>query len=162
MAQQYGVISGKMTVQVDEKEYTLQQATKFLENPNRDLREDVYRKINERRLLDKDELNKLFTSLIQKRNQVALNAGFANYGDFRFKELGRFDYTREDCFQFHEAVKQNVIPLVNDIYKRKKQKLGIDPLRPWDTEAEPAGTTPLNPFKTVMNFFKKHFIVLMT
>ena len=148
MAQQYGVIAGKMTVNVDEKEYTLQQAAKFLENPDRNLREDVYRKINERRLLDKDELNKLFTSLVQKRNQVAVNAGFENYRDFRFRELGRFDYTREDCFQFHEAVKQNIIPLVNEIYKKKKDKLVVDPLRPWDTEAEPAGTTPLNPFKT--------------
>ncbi len=148
MAQQYGVIAGKMTVHVDEKEYTLQQAAKFLENPDRNLREDVYRKINERRLLDKDELNKLFTSLVQKRNQVAVNAGFANYRDFRFRELGRFDYTREDCFQFHEAVKQNIIPLVNEIYRKKKDKLGVDPLRPWDIEAEPAGTTPLNPFKT--------------
>ena len=148
MAQQYGVIAGKMTVQVDGKEYTLQQAAKFLENPDRSLREDVYRKINERRLQDKDELNKLFTSLIQKRNQVAVNAGFANYRDFRFKELGRFDYTREDCFHFHEAVKKNIIPLVNEIYKKKKEKLGIDTLKPWDTEAEPAGITPLNPFKT--------------
>src|SRR4029078_11783293 len=104
--------------------------------PDRNLREYVYRKINERRLSDKDELNKLFTSLIQKRNRVALNAGFANYGDFRFKELGRFDYTREDVFQCHEAVKQNVIPLLNDIYKRKKQKPGSGPLRPWVTEAE--------------------------
>jgi len=155
MAQQYGVIAGKMTVQVDGKEYTLQQATKFLENPNRDFREDVYRKINERRLLEKDELNKLFTSLIQKRDRVALNAGFTNYRDFRFKELGRFDYTREDCFQFHEAVKQNIIPLVNEIYKKKKEKLGIDPLRPWDTEAEPAGITPLNPFKTSDELLQK-------
>jgi oligoendopeptidase F len=155
MAQQYGVIAGKMTVQVNGKEYTLQQAAKFLESADRGLREDVYRKVSERRLQDKDELNKLFTSLIQKRNQVALNAGFANYRDFRFKELGRFDYTREDCFQFHEAVKQNVIPLANEIYKKKKEKLGIDPLRPWDTEAEPAGTAPLNPFKTSDELLKK-------
>src|SRR6186997_184616 len=42
MAQQYGVIAGKMTVQVNGKEYTLQQAAKFLENPDRSLREDVY------------------------------------------------------------------------------------------------------------------------
>jgi oligoendopeptidase F len=80
---------------------------------------------------------------------------FANYRDFRFKELGRFDYTREDCFQFHEAVKQNIIPLVNEIYKKKKEKLGIDPLRPWDTEAEPAGTAPLNPFKTSDELLQK-------
>ena len=155
MAQQYGVIAGKMTVQVEDKEYTLQQAAKFLENPNRSLREEVYRKINERRLQDRDELNKLFTLLIQKRNQVALNAGFSNYRDFRFKELGRFDYTKEDCYQFHEAVKQNVMPLVNEIYKKKRAKLNVDSLRPWDIEAEPAGVTPLNPFKTASELLQK-------
>src|SRR5215470_1928795 len=73
MAQQFGVISGKMTVEVNGKEYTLQQASKFLENPDRSLREEVYRKINERRIQDKGELNTLFSSLIQKRNQLALN-----------------------------------------------------------------------------------------
>ena len=155
MAQQYGVIAGKMTVWVKDKEYTLQQAAKFLENPNRSLREEVYRKINERRLHDRDELNKLFTLLIQKRNQVALNAGFSNYRDFRFKELGRFDYTREDCYQFHEAVKQNVMPLANEIYKKKRAKLNVDSLRPWDIEAEPEGVAPLNPFKTASELLQK-------
>ena len=33
LAQQFGVISGKMTVEIDGQEYTLQQAAKFLENP---------------------------------------------------------------------------------------------------------------------------------
>src|SRR4029078_11202730 len=123
--------------------------------PDRNLREYVYRKINERRLSDKDELNKLFTSLIQKRNQIALNAGFANYGDFRFKELGRFDYTKEDCFQFHEAVKQHVLPLVNMIYENKRKKLGLDNLRPWDLAAEPAGIEPLHPFTNGDDLLKK-------
>jgi oligoendopeptidase F len=112
------------------------------------LREEVDRKINERRLEDKELLNNLFTDLVTKRNQVALNAGFPNYRDYRFKELGRFDYGPEDCFQFHEAVKLHVLPLVNQIYEKKKKKLGLDTLRPWDAEAEPAGTEPLTPFKT--------------
>src|SRR6266496_1011305 len=155
LAQQYGITAGKMTVRVEGKEYTLQQAAKFLENPNRSLREDVYRKINERRLQDKEGLNNLFTSLIQKRNRVALNAGFSTYRDFRFKELGRFDYSREDCFQFHEAVRQNVMPLANEIYERKKWKLGVASLRPWDTEAEPEGINPLNPFKTGSELLQK-------
>jgi oligoendopeptidase F len=101
MQQQFGVIAGKMTVTVDGQEYTLQQAARFLEDPNRELREDVYHKINERRLQDKNELNQLFTSLIRKRDEVAKNAGFKNFRDFRFVELGRFDYKKEDCFQFH-------------------------------------------------------------
>ena len=146
MQQQFGVISGKMTVEVNGQEYTLQQAAKFLEDSDRGLRELVYRKINERRLQDKKELNDLFSSLLQKRHQVATNTGFENFRDYRFVELGRFDYSKEDCYQFHEAVKLHVMPLVNQIYETKKKKLGLDTLRPWDVEAEPAGIQPLRPF----------------
>ena len=155
MQQQYGVISGKMTVTVNDEEYTLQQAAKFLENPDRKIREEVYHKINERRLVDKAALSDLYNKLIEKRNQEAINADFANYRDYRFKELGRFDYTKEDCFQFHEAVKQHVLPLVNIIYQKKKEKLGLDTLRPWDIDAEPAGIKPLMPFKTSEELIEK-------
>ena len=148
MAQQYGVITGKMSVEIEGKEYTLQQAAKFLESSNRGLRETVYRKIGDRRLQDKDQLTELFNGLVQKRNAIAKNAGFENYRDYKFAELGRFDYTKEDCFQFHEAVKTNILPLVDFLYDRKRQKLGLDALRPWDTEAEPEGIKPLTPFQT--------------
>ena len=148
LQQQYGVITGSMMIEVNGVEYTLQQAAKFLEGHDRNLREDVYGKINERRLQDKDALNDLFSELIKKRHQIALNAGFENYRDYRFKELGRFDYTKEDCYKFHEAVHKHVLPLVNKIYQKKKEKLQLDDLRPWDTEAEPEGTLPLRPFTT--------------
>lgn len=146
LQQQYGSISGKMTIDVEGREYTLQQAAKFLENPDRSLRESVYHKIYSRRLQDKEALNDLFAGLVSRRNQVALNAGFKNYRDYKFTEMGRFDYTPVECFQFHEAVREAVLPLVNEIYKTHQQKLGVDALRPWDTEAEPAGIEPLKPF----------------
>ena len=155
MQQQYGVISGKMTVTVNGEEYTLQQAAKFLESHDRGLRESVYHKINERRLQDKEALNNLYDRLIEKRNQEALNAGFSNYVEYRFKELGRFDYTKADCYAFHEAVKLHVLPLVNIIYRKKKEKLGLDSLRPWDLDAEPEGTTALHPFKTSEELISK-------
>jgi oligoendopeptidase F len=154
-AQHFGMISGKMTVNVNGQEYTLQQAAKFLEDPDRNLREEVYRKIAERRLQDKSALNDLYTSLLRKRHQVALNTGFLNYRDYRFAELGRFDYTKEDCYQFHESVKLHVMPLVNQIYENKKKKLGLDSLRPWDVEAEPSGIQPLRPFKTGKELIEK-------
>jgi len=155
LQQQYGVTTGKMTVTVDGQEYTLQQAAKFLESHDRAKREEVYRKIQDRRLADTTTLNDLFNQLVEKRNKEALNAGFKNYTEYRFKELGRFDYTAEDCFKFHEAVKQHVLPLVNEIYKKKKLKLGLDTLRPWDIDAEPEGTAPLRPFATGEELLQK-------
>ena len=155
MQQQYGAIAGKMTITHEGQEYTLQQAAQFLESEDRSIRESVYRKIQERRLEDKTAMHDLFSSLIQKRHQVAINAGFENYRDYKFVELGRFDYTKEDCFQFHEAVKLHVLPLIDKIYARKKQKLGLDVLKPWDTEAEPAGTKPLRPFTDGKDLYEK-------
>ena len=155
MQQQYGAIAGKMTVVVNGQEYTLQQAAKFLESEDRVLREDVYRKIQDRRLQDKEAMHELYGGLIAKRHQVALNAGFTNYRDYKFAELGRFDYTKEDCYQFHEAVKLHVLPLIEKIYEKKRKKLGLDILKPWDTEAEPAGINPLKPFTTGEDLLKK-------
>lgn len=155
MQQQYGVISGRMSVEVNGKEYTLQQASKFLEDPDRSLREEVYRKIQERRLQEKDELDKLYTELILRRQHVAENAGFKNYRDYKFVELGRFDYTKEDCALFHESVKLHVVPLARKIYEHKKTALGIDDFRPWDTEVEPGGLAPLHPFKDGKDLLEK-------
>jgi oligoendopeptidase F len=106
----------------------------------------------------------MFTTLVQKRDQVAKNAGFDNYRDYKFADLGRFDYTKEDCFQFHEAVRTQMLPLVDFVYDRKRQKLGLDSLRPWDTDAEPEGVKPLTPFvngeelvnKTIACFNQMH------
>ncbi|SEW09476.1 oligoendopeptidase F [Chitinophaga sp. YR573] len=148
MSQQYGAIAGKMTINVNGQEYTLQQAARFLENSDRSLREEVFGKTAARRLEDKAAFDTLYTALVEKRDQVAKNAGFANYRDYKFEELGRFDYTKEDCFQFHAAIREHIIPLVKNLQEKQREKLQLDVLKPWDTEAEPAGTKPLEPFHT--------------
>lgn len=147
LQQQYGQVAGAMTVTVDGQEYTLQQAAKFLEDPVREKREEVYRKINERRLQDKQTLDSLFTKLVELRNKIAINAGFENYRDYKFMEMGRFDYKPEHCYQFHEAVRLHVLPLVDQIFDAQRKKLGLDVMKPWDTEAEQPGIEPLRPFK---------------
>lgn len=146
LAQQYGAISGAMSVEVDGKEYTLQQAVKFLHSPDRKLREAVFAKIADRRLQDKDKLNELFDKLLSLRQQVAVNAGFENYRDYKFRELGRFDYTAEDCFEFHKAVREHILPLQAMLIRHRQRRLGVDTMRPWDSDAEPVGTEPLHPF----------------
>ncbi|MEI8279333.1 MAG: M3 family oligoendopeptidase [Bacteroidota bacterium] len=146
LAQQYGAISGKMTVHINDKEYTLQQAARFLQNPDRALRETTFRKVAERRLQDKEQLNELFNKLLTIRHQVAVNAGFDNYRDYKFRELGRFDYSVDDCFAFHTAVREHIIPLQKMLIETRRKRLELDTMRPWDTDAEPAHIQPLHPF----------------
>ena len=153
--QQFGQITGAMQVEINGETFTLQQAAKFLQNEDRAVRENAYRKIQTRRLEDKEKLNDLFNELTTLRNKEATNAGFENYRDYRFEELGRFDYNKEDCYKFQEAVKLHVLPLVNEIYKKKKEKIGVAVLRPWDLDAEPVGTKPLRPFTNGEDLLQK-------
>jgi oligoendopeptidase F len=147
-SQRYGAISGAMTVFIDGKELTLPQASDFLQITDRNKREEAYLKISERRLENKDELNELFDKLIKLRNQVGKNADFINYRDFMFSALGRFDYTPEDCFVFHQAVAEEVVPLLNALAWDRKEKLEVGNLKPWDKYVDPAGKAPLKPFKS--------------
>ena len=160
LQQQYGQITGRMTIEHNGQEFTMQQAAKFLLSKDRQEREVVYRKMQERRLQDKEQLNELYTKLVALRQKVAENAGYENYRDYKFKELGRFDYTKEDCIRFHMGVKEHVIPLINTIYEQKRQALAVDTLRPWDIEAEPEGMEPLKPFTTGDELLQKSIACL--
>lgn len=147
-AQKYGSISAKMSVQFEGQEYTLQQAAKFLKSTDRTIREKVFRLIQERRAEDTTKLNELFDELIELRQEVAQNTGFKNYRDYMFKAMGRFDYTPEDCMQFHESIRKTVVPLNAKMTEKRKKLLGIDSLKPWDLSVDISGKEPLMPFET--------------
>ncbi len=155
LAAKYGQISGAMSVEHDGKELTLQQASQFLKDKNRDLRAEVYAKIANRRAENRAELNQLLDKMIQLRHQLALNAGFENYVDYRFKELSRFDYTPEDCEKFHDAIEVAVVPLVNKMLQERKKTMALDVLRPWDLKVEPDGKPKLEPFKDGIELIEK-------
>ena len=147
-SQKYGQISGAMTVNIKGEEKTLQQAGVELQSTDRAWRKDVYTKISERRLQDKKQLDDLFNELIKLRHQVAENAGFENYRDYMFKAMGRFDYTPQDCFDFHASIETEVVPLLNEFAKTRKQQLQVDELKPWDKAVDPEGKEPLKAFES--------------
>ena len=86
-------------------------------------REATYQKIVDRRLTDKVALDELYSKLISLRHRVSLNAGFQNFRDYMFKSYGRFDYTPKDCFNFHEAIESEVVPILNEFAAVRKKKL---------------------------------------
>jgi oligoendopeptidase F len=152
---EYGVITGKITVEIDGKEYTMPQAANFYKSTDRAKRELVFNKVKSRRLADKDVLDELFNKLIALRHKVALNAGFSNFRDYMFDAMGRFDYTVQDCYDFHAAVREYIKPVCDTIDEKRKQTLGYDTLKPWDTEVDTDGKEPLKPSESAADLLDK-------
>jgi oligoendopeptidase F len=53
--------------------------------------------------------------------------------------MGREDYTPQDCFTFHAAVADAVVPLENEAADTRKKLMGVDSLKPWDLSVDPLG-----------------------
>jgi oligoendopeptidase F len=145
-SQKFGQISGAMTIEIDGKELTLQQAAVKLQSIDRKLREEVYNKISLRRLADREKLDDLFTLLVRLRDEIARNADYANFRDYMFAAMGRFDYEPQDCFDFHESIRSEVVPLLNEQAADRKKNLSFATLKPWDKAVDILGRQALVPF----------------
>ena len=145
--QRYQSTTGAMSVVLNDQEYTLEQASNFIKDISRAVRQQAWETIQQRRLVDKDALNILFDELIVMRHQVALNAGFENYRDYMFQALGRFDYDVKDCYEFHEAIEKEIVPLLKEQAEKRAELLGLEELKPWDMEVSTSGKPALKPFK---------------
>ncbi|MGD0208803.1 MAG: M3 family oligoendopeptidase [Verrucomicrobiota bacterium] len=154
LCQQYQKLTGSLTVNFRGEEKTLVQMGRYLEEPDRALRQEAWELVAKRRLQEVDNFDEIFDRLIELRQRTARNAGFKNYRDYAFRRLGRFDYTPEDCTRFHDAVAREVMPAVRELQAARRRQLGLDKLhpghlRPWDLAVDPQNRPPLKPFGQV-------------
>ncbi|GGB05009.1 M3 family oligoendopeptidase [Mucilaginibacter rubeus] len=153
--QKYQSITGSMSVHVDDKEFTLEQASVFLKGTDRAKRQEVWEKITSRRLQDKDKLDELFDHLRKLRHTVATNANFENFRDYMFQALGRFDYTPHDCYAFHAAIETEIVPILKTQAEKRREALHLPTLKPWDMDVDISGKPALKPFQNGEDLIEK-------
>ena len=154
-AKVYGTIVGAQNIEHGGKTLTMPQAFQLLKDTDESVRKSVFEKIYTVRSKDIDKLDELFDELLQIRHEVAQNAGFKNYLEYKFVALNRFDYTPQDCLDFHESVKKHLVPVVRDIQRKKCALFGVSKLKPWNTEIDPKGRKPLKPFESGTELIEK-------
>src|SRR5690606_6923453 len=106
-------------------------------------REQAWRLVAERQLADREAINEVWGKLLNLRRTLASNAGRPDYRAYRWQELLRFDYTPEDANRFHAAIEEVVVPAARRVYERRRMRLGLETLRPWDLSVDPTGLPPL-------------------
>lgn len=154
LSQEYQSLCASMTVEFEGKEQTMQMMQKYLHVTDRAVREKAWRSITERRFKEKEKFDLIFEKMLDLRQKIATNAGFKNFMEYQFRAYNRFDYTPADCRAFHDAVSENVVPLLKRIHSERKKDLKLDSLRPWDIDVDTQGKPPLKPFQTMQEFVR--------
>jgi len=152
---EHSTITGAMMVKYDGEEKTLPQMAVYFENTDRSIRESAWRGVVSRMQQDTERLSEIYDELIQIRHLIATNAGFDDYRSYIFQAKHRYDYSLDDCLQFHDSIESVCVPLMHQIHEERRDALGVDTLRPWDVSEKSGGGVdihgrpPLQPFDTV-------------
>jgi oligoendopeptidase F len=148
-------ITGSQTVEWEGAELTLQQLGRVFGDPDRAKREKVWRLMADRQLQDRAALNELWVKYMDIRGKLAENADMPDFRAYAWKGRKRFDYSTEDAMTFHRAIEDVVVPAAKRIFDRRRERLGVETLRPWDIggglefhhpKVDPLGRDSLHPF----------------
>ena len=154
-ATEYQRTTGGMLADWERERKPIPQLTPFLQSADRAVRERAFRAIVGPYMAARDQLAELFDRQLRLRQQVAHNAGFANFQQYTFAAKCRFDYGPDECRRFHDAVEAVAVPAVARIYEERQRRLGVSSLRPWDLMAPIYRDQPLRPFGDVAELIGK-------
>jgi oligoendopeptidase F len=147
LGNEYDKITGGMTADWDGEQKNLSQLSVFLKNKDRAVRERAWFTMMGLWQDQREKLDKLYADMLALRRQTAVNAGLDSYRDYVFREYDRFAYSPDDCFTFHQAIEEVIVPAARRIYDRKRRRLGLATLRPWDVEVDTSDEPPLHPYE---------------
>ncbi len=148
----YQKLAGGLSVELDGRTLTIPQLQPLLESDDRQARERAFRAGADAYLAHRDEVSELFEKMYALRQDVARESGFADYQAFAFASKHRYDYTADDVARFHDAVAEVVTPAAARVHAHRRNRLGVETVRPWDLAVDPDGLAPLRPFTDVAEF----------
>lgn len=150
LVNEFEKIMGGLAVTFRGKELTMQQLAVYLEDPDAGTRKEAFEARTRIRLSVAEQLDNLYDRMLTLRKKIATNAGFKNFRDYQFAAYHRFDYKPDDCFKFHEAIAEHIVPIVSRFHQQRMKQLGISKLHPWDTQVDPEAKTAIRPFTTAL------------
>jgi oligoendopeptidase F len=150
---EFQALAGARTFDWDGQRLDQAELTARLAWPDRRSRERAWRALSECIANQRAAIDEIWVQLLDLRDRMARNAGFGDYRSYRWKELGRFHYSPEDCRIFHTAIQEVVVPAVNRLAEKRRRNFGIDKLRAWDDHwwerPDSEGRPPLEPFASI-------------
>lgn len=152
---EYNKIIGEITVLWEGEERPLPLMLPVLYETDRSVRQRAWEAAFACTIKERQNINAVWEKFMPLRIKMAENASMSDYRAYMWKQKFRFDYSPEDCKSFHAAIEQVVVPAAERVYERRRQRLGIDSVRPWDVYVDPHGDIPIKPAESDEDFLNK-------
>ncbi|MGM9522402.1 MAG: M3 family oligoendopeptidase [Oscillospiraceae bacterium] len=102
------------------------------QSPDREVRRRVYRAVNASWEAQRAGLEDFFDALVQNRDRQAKTVGYRDFVQLSYLRMNRIGYSPEDVKAFREQVKKYVVPVAAALNERRRKRLGLEKLYPYD------------------------------
>ena len=105
------------------------------------------------------ELDRIYSRLVEIRVEMSKILGFENYVDMAYLANGHYYYTAKDVAKFREQVVEVIVPAVEKLYEKQRQRLDIEKLYYYDEQLSfPEGNaTPIGDKDYLVNCAKQAY-----
>jgi len=152
---EYNKITGSLTVNWEGEERTLAQMFPLFYEQERSIRQRAWEMVHTQIFKERQHFSRLWERFLPLRTKIAENVGLPDYRAYTWNQKFRFDYSPEDCKSFHTAIEEVFVPAAQRVYEKRRQRLGLDTLRPWDLSVDPLGGSPIKPYESMDEFKTK-------
>lgn len=105
---------------------------KYFENPDRETRKKAFKAYSDFYHDNEEEMEKIFGELVDIRNKMGRCLGDENFINLGYKQQGRSDYGQDEVAKFREQVREEIVPLCEELYKAQARRIGVDKIKVYD------------------------------
>lgn len=132
----YNKLIASAQIDFDGKTLNLSQLGPYQQSTDRAVRKEAFEanfgffKENEEKIDD------IYDQLVKVRDQIAKKLGYKDFVELGYIRMERYDYNREMVQVYRNQVLNEVVPVVNKLYKRQAKRIGVDDLQYYDLSLE--------------------------
>ncbi len=125
LSSRYQKLYATRTVEFDGKTLAIPELGPYKESLDREVRKAAFEA--EGKAFDgiREELDEIYTRMIQNRNEQARRLGFENYVPLSYLRMGRLGYGPEEVKSFRDQVAHDVTPLAHKAMLDQFERVGL-------------------------------------
>lgn len=136
LVNEYVKIMANADIQIDGKSYNISEIAKFINSPDRSVRENAVKSKWKFFESKSKELDRIFDGLVKVRTRIAHKLGFKNYVDLGYARMKRTDYAKNEVKKFRDSILKYLVPVSNNLKNKQAKRLGLDNLKYYDNAVD--------------------------
>jgi len=133
---EYSKLIASAKIDFEGEERNLSQMTPFMESTDRAMRKRAYEVYSGFFKENESRFDVIYDSLVKVRTTMAQKLGYKNFVDMGYARMSRSDYSPEMVANYRKQVFEDLVPVVQELKNRQRQRLDLDHLKYYDEPLE--------------------------